>query len=336
MDDRPADKPAVVLAMFGGLVRHLMSESYERLERVATLADRDPLERFDDDRADALLGRADVLLTGWLCPPITGEVLERAPRLRLVAHAAGTVKGHVTPAVFERGIQVSSAAAANAIPVAEYTLAAILFANKNVFAARERYLRRRQEMLLPLSAGNRGKTVGIVGASRVGRLVIGLLRPFELDVVVYDPTLGPVDGAALGGEVVGLDELMARSDVVSVHAPAIAATEKLIGKAELARMRDGATIVNTARGAVIDQDALVAELASRRVNAVLDVTDPEPLPANSKLFDLPNVFLTPHIAGAAGTEVPRLANLAVDEIERWSRGEPLQHEVLFHQWDVIA
>ena len=147
MTESSEDRPVVVLAMFGGLAPHLLSESMERLGTMAVIADPLPLERFDDDRAEELLAGANVLLTGWLCPPVTAAVLDRAPQLRLIAHAAGTVKEHLTPAVWERGVQVSSAAAANAVPVAEYCLAAILFANKHVFAARNRYHDRRQEML---------------------------------------------------------------------------------------------------------------------------------------------------------------------------------------------
>jgi phosphoglycerate dehydrogenase-like enzyme len=330
------ERPVVVLAMWGDLAPHLLDEHLPRLRDLAELADAVPLERFDDERADALLGSAEVLLTGWLCPPLTDDVLDRAPDLALVAHAAGTVKEHVTPAVWERGVQVSSAAAANAVPVAEYSLAAILFANKHVFASRERYRKRRTEMLLPMSAGNRDKTIGVVGASRVGRHLIELLGPFDLDVVVSDPLLTEAEADRLGAELVSLDDLLDRSDVVSLHVPAVASTKHMIGVAELARMRDGATLINTARGSVVDHVALITELHTRRINAVLDVTEPEPLPEDSPLFDMPNVFLTPHIAGAAGSEIPRLAGLAIDEIERWTRGEPLQHEVFATDWDHIA
>ena len=235
MTEPSDDRPVVVLAMFGGLAPHLLGESIERLETMAVIADPLPLERFDDDRADELLAGANVLLTGWLCPPVTADVLDRAPQLRLIAHAAGTVKEHLTPAVWERGIQVSSAAAANAVPVAEYCLAAILFANKHVFAARNRYHDRREEMLLPMTAGNRAKTIGVVGASRVGRHLIALLGPFDFDVVVFDPMLTADDATTLGAERVTLDELLERSHVVSLNVPAVPSTENMIGARELAR-----------------------------------------------------------------------------------------------------
>ena len=330
------ERPVVVLCMWGDLAPHLLDEHLPRLRAIADITDAVPLERFDDDRADALLGSAEVLLTGWLCPPLTVDVLDRAPNLALVAHAAGTVKDHVTRDVWERGVRVTTAATANAVPVAEFSLAAILFANKHVFASRERFRKRRTEMLLPGTAGNRNKTIGIVGASRVGRHLIELLRPFDLDIIVSDPLLTPAEAGALGVELASLQELLDRSDVVSLHVPAVPSTKHMIGATELARMRDGATLINTARGSVVDHDALAAELQTRRLNAVLDVTEPEPLPEDSPLFDMPNVFLTPHIAGAAGSEIPRLAEMAIDEIERWSRGEPLQHEVLATDWDRIA
>jgi phosphoglycerate dehydrogenase-like enzyme len=110
----------------------------------------------------------------------------------------------------------------------------------------------------------------------------------------------------------------------------------MIGAAQLSRMRDGAVLVNTARGSLVDHDALEGELVSGRLSAVLDVTDPEPLPKSSPLYELPNVFLTPHVSGAAGTEIARLSELAIDEIERWANDDPLLHEVREADWDRIA
>lgn len=326
-----ASRPTVVMAMVPLLTPELFTpELLDRLRALCNLPDAEPLTTFEEDRAAALLPHADILLTGWGCPPIGHRVLERAPRLRAIVHAAGTIKDHVTGACWERELQVSSAAAANAVPVAEYTLAAILFANKRVFRMQRAYADKREFRLWAKKfpgLGNFNKTVGIVGASRIGRRVIELLRPFDVNVQVADPYLSDADAAALGARRVELDELLRTSDVVSLHAPAVAATKHMIDRRRLALLRDGTTLINTARGWLVDGEALTAELVSGRIDAVIDTTEPEVLPPDSPLYDLPNVFLTPHIAGALGTETQRMAILAIEEIERFAAGQPFVHGV---------
>jgi phosphoglycerate dehydrogenase-like enzyme len=289
--------------------------------------------------AQAPLARAEIMLSGWGCPPVDDVVLEAAPALRAIVHAGGGVKGHATPACWARGIRVSSAAAANALPVAEYTLAMILLANKQVPRMARSYRRRRRAMDLLAEfpeVGNYGKTVAIVGASRIGRRVIELLKPFDLEVLVSDPHLDAQAAERLGVELRSLDELLAASDVVSLHAPALASTRHLIDARRLALLRDGATLINTARGWLVDQDALLAELVSGRIDAVIDVTEPEVLPPDSPLYELPNVVLTPHVAGALGLEVLRLGDAAIDEIERYAAGEPFAHSVTVADLDRVA
>ncbi|NEC20877.1 hydroxyacid dehydrogenase, partial [Streptomyces parvus] len=236
----------------------------------------------------------------------------------------------ITPACWERGVQVASAAGANALPVAEYTLAAILFAGKNVLPAAHRYRRLRapHDWRAELDGhGNYRRCVGIVGASRIGRRVIELLRPFDLDVLLFDPYVDAGAAARLGAEKVGLDELCARSRTVSVHAPELPATRHLIGAAQLAAMADGTTLINTSRGSLIDEDALLPELVAGRLNAVLDVTEPEVPPPGSPLYELPNVLLTPHVAGSLGDEIHRLADFALEEIARYAQGLPFADPV---------
>ena len=288
-------------------------------ERLADVAEVVPPER---------AAEADVVLGHWGCAPLDAGALDGLPRLRLLAYAAGTVRDVVTPAVWSRGVAVTSAAAANAVPVAEYTLAAILFANKGVFASRERLRDPEVKVRRPRPIGNLGKRVGLIGASLVGRRVIELLAPFDLEVAVTDPYLTTDEAARLGVAKVELDELLATSAVVSIHAPDLPSTRHLVGAAELARLADGATLVNTARPALVDQDALEAELRTGRISAVLDVTDPDPLPQGHPLLALPNVFATPHVAGALGSELQRLADLAITEIERYAAGEPPLHPVV--------
>jgi len=317
--------------MFRSVAESLFAESQRtRLSAIADVVDWSPIRHFDAEDAADLLARTDVLLTGWGVPLIDEAALDAAPNLKAIVHAAGTIKGFVTDACWERGVRVTSAAAANARPVAEFTLAAIIMANKAGFLAQQRY---RQHRSLPPwteplpTLGNRGRRVGIVGASRVGRGVIELLRPFELEVVVADPLLGDEEATTLGVELLELDDLLASCDVVSLHAPLLPETVGLIDARRIALMRDGATFINTARGAIVDGDALEAELSTGRISAVIDTTDPEPLPASSLLYELANVFLTPHIAGSTGTELGRMADLAIDELERFAAGLSFQHEI---------
>jgi Phosphoglycerate dehydrogenase and related dehydrogenases len=322
-------RPVIALAMFDGLVDHAFTAThFARLEAAGEVIDHAPLTTFDDDRAASTLERIDVLVGHWGCPPLTADVLAQAPNLRRFAYAAGTVKWQVTDAVWERGIVVTSAAAANAIPVAEYTVAMILLANKGALIFRERLRDPTTVAALPAHVGNVDKRVGLVGASLVGRHVIELLRPYSLRVAVYDPYLEAAEARELGVEKVDdLAALCASVDVLSVHAPDVDATRGMIGARQLSALRDGAVLINTARPALVDQDALLEHLESGRISAVLDVTTPDPLPADHPLLELANVFVTPHIAGSMGTELHRMADLAVDEVERFARGEPPLHPV---------
>ncbi|MET9481160.1 hydroxyacid dehydrogenase [Streptomyces sp. NPDC006638] len=327
------NRPAALLSMGPGIAERLFTDAHRT--RLTGLVRTDPAliahQLTDPPPAvAAALADTELLVTCWGAPPLTAGVLDAAPRLRAVVHAAGSVKHHITDACWERGIAVTSAAAANARPVAEYTLAAILFAGKNVLGSAQRYrnLRTHHDWREELdSAGNYRRTVGIVGASRIGRRVIELLRPFDLEVLLYDPYVEPSDAAALGADLVTLDELCSRSHVVSVHAPQLPATDGMIGAAQLAAMADGSTLINTSRGSLVDEDALLPELVAGRLHAVLDVTEPELPPVDSPLYDLPNVLLTPHVAGSLGGEIHRMADQALDEVERWTKGLPFADPV---------
>ncbi len=325
-------RPNAVFALSPAKTIHVFAPAeMTRLRALCSILDEEPLESFTLDRASSALASAEILITGWGCPLIDAAVLASAPRLRLIAHAAGTVRGIVTDDVFNAGIQVTHAAAANALPVAEYTLAMILLANKRVLTFQRLYAASHGiaevTKLAAESVGNFRKTVGIVGASRIGRRVIELLRPFEMNILLYDPYVSSAEAAALSVEQVELDDLLSRSDVVSLHAPSLPQTAKMIDLRRLALMGDGATLINTARGALVDHAAMEAQLISGRLNAIIDVTDPEILPASSPLYTLANVLLTPHVAGALGTERSRLGAMIADEIERYTQGQQLQQAV---------
>ncbi|MFD8999919.1 hydroxyacid dehydrogenase [Streptomyces sp. NPDC059582] len=302
------------------------------LARLRQTAEIDPglvVRDFADPVTAPALAAAEVLITGWGCPRLDPDALAAAPRLRTVLHAAGSVRPLVGDALWERGIAVSSAVTGNALPVAEYTLAMILLAGKDAFAHRDRFraTHARPSPADTAAAGNLGRRIGIIGASRVGRRLLELLRPFDFEVLLHDPYVDTAEAHALGAEPLSLEELLRRSDIVSLNAPDLPETYRMLDRARLALIRDGGVLINTARGALVDPDALTDELVSGRLHAVLDVTEPEPLPAASPLYRLPNVFLTPHIAGSLGNELERLGRIVVAELERLATGLPLAHEV---------
>nr|WP_239579779.1 hydroxyacid dehydrogenase [Microlunatus panaciterrae] len=321
------------------LERLFTPELRDRLASVADVVSGSVLTEFDSAEARAVLAGIDVLITGWGCPKVTPEVLDRAPSLRLIAHSAGTVKGHLHRACWERGVAVTTAAQVNGVPVAEFTLAVILLAGKDAFNASSLARQTRSGVAktsLAAEIGNVGTTVGIIGASSIGRAVLQLLRPFKHRRLLADPTISAAEAAELGAELVPLDELMARSRIVSLHAPILPSTIGMIGAAQLQAMPDGATFINTARGVLVDHDALRAETGTGRISAFLDVTDPEPLPEGDLLYTLPNVVITPHIAGSLGNELPLMAASAVTEVEHLAAAEPLVHEVTLQVLDTMA
>ncbi|BBH68433.1 2-hydroxyacid dehydrogenase [Actinoplanes sp. OR16] len=283
----------------------------------------------DDLSEPALRGAvtdADLLITGWGCPPLDDALLDAAPRLRAILHAAGSVKEAGIPAsVWQRGIAVSSAAEANVHPVVQFTIAAVLLAGKRAFGLARTYAAGGFRSY-PSNArtGNRSRVVGVVGASRIGRAVITELCRQGFSVLVADPYLTAAGADRLGARLAGLDHLVSTADVVTLHAPELPETRGMIDDRRLALMRDGAVLINTARGPLVDSDALARHCAAGRIDAVLDVTSPEPLPAGHPLFALPNVFITPHIAGALGDEIGALGDFVVEEAARWLRGEPLR------------
>ncbi|MFF7728672.1 hydroxyacid dehydrogenase [Streptomyces sp. NPDC008001] len=280
----------------------------------------------------------EVLVTGWGCPPLTRPVLDGAPRLRVVVHAAGSIKRLVTEEVWERGIVVSSAAEANAAPVAEFTLAVISLAAKSALSMAATYAGGRWPAFSE-RRGADGRTIGVIGASRIGRRVIAGLRASAAGyrVLLYDPYVTEQDAVRMGVErVAWLADLCRAADIVTVHAPETPETYRLLDDRHLAMIPDGGTVINTARGSLVDTAALERECGLGRLNAWLDVTDPEPLARGSALLRLSNVLVTPHIAGAQGSEGRRLGAYAVEEAGRWVRGERLVGEVRREELERLA
>ncbi|MDZ8200341.1 hydroxyacid dehydrogenase [Microbacterium sp. SSW1-59] len=324
--DEPMTGRYAVAMSSHDLAERLFGPDLEMLRRAPGIPELPVVTTFDDETF-ARLADVEILVTGWGAPAITADVLERLPRLSTVIHAGGGTDALIASDVRPL-LQRSNAGSINAIPVAEYSLAMIMLACRQVFASQRIYRAVRgrvdREQTFP-AAGLYGQTVGLVGASRIGRRVIDLLRPFSVNVLLADPYITPEDAFTLGVELVPLEELMSRSDVVSLHPPLNDETRGMIGAQEIALMRDGATLINTARGGIVDLAALQEELLAGRIEAILDVTDPfEPLPADSPLWACENLVLTPHVAGSMGTELRRMGAHVAEELSRALRGQPLE------------
>jgi phosphoglycerate dehydrogenase-like enzyme len=256
-----------------------------------------------------------------------------------MCHSAGSIKHLINGSFKERGIRVCSAAAALAVGVAEFAFGMMLVSMKRAWDYRDATRRGEWDSSKSIDRVREpfGATVGVIGASLVGREMLRLCRGLDLGArLVYDPYISHDEAIALGAEKVELDELMRRSDVVSLHTPAIEACRCIINARNLALLKENAIVINTSRGMCIDEAALIAELRQGRLFACLDVTDPEPPAADSPLFSLPNCVLTPHIAGAIKENTFRQGALVANEIEAYVAGRPLLREVDLNQLHRLA
>ena len=297
----------------------------------------EPLTRETVKAHPELSREAEVIFSGWGAPVMDEAFLAAAPRLRAVFYGAGSVRYFATDALWERGVVVASAGAINAIPVSEYTLAAILFSLKHGWVHMAAAKRGREGYRRQPVPGAHGSKVGLVSLGVIGRLVRERLRPFDVEVFGYDPFVSIAQAAQLGVRLVGLEEMFAQCDVVSLHTPWLKETEGMVTGALVDSMKPGATLVNTARGALVREAELAAVLARRPdLTAVLDVTWPEPPLPGSPLYSLPNIILTPHIAGSMDRECRRMGRAMINEFDRWSRGEPLTMQVVREQVELRA
>ncbi|GLX10804.1 hydroxyacid dehydrogenase [Microbispora sp. NBRC 16548] len=280
----------------------------------------------DPDRLVRALPGTEILVTGWGMPVLDAALLDLAPGLRLVAHIGASVKFFVTGEVFARGIRVTQAGQAMARPVAEVALAFTLSLLHRIHRF-DHALRGGADWHAAEQAPPRhellGCRVGVVGASRTGRAYLELVRALGAEPVVSDPYFGGEPGVP----AVPLDELLGTSRIVALHAPVLPETRHLLGARELALMPDGAGLVNTARSWLVDEEALLAELRTGRIDAAIDVFDAEPLPADHGFRTLPNVLLTPHQAAGTVEARRRQGALVLDEIRRHRAGLALNHEV---------
>lgn len=288
----------------------------------------------------ALFYDTEYIFSTWGMPVFSEqEIREYLPSLKAVFYAAGTVQSFARP-FLGCGVKVFSAWAANAVPVAEYTAAQIILANKGFYRSNTLASRGEYKAAAEISknyCGNFGATIGIIGAGMIGKLVINIFKGYKLNILVFDPFLPDQTASELGVEKVGLEELFASCNVISNHLANNKQTVGILNGNLFEKMLPYSTFINTGRGAQVVESDLINTLKQRPdITAILDVTYPEPPANGSELYSLENCILTPHIAGSSGNEVERLAEYMYNEYKAFVADKPTKYEVTEKMLETMA
>jgi phosphoglycerate dehydrogenase-like enzyme len=274
----------------------------------------------------------DALIVCHGAPYVDASILDVAPRTKMVGELEGDRFANRidVEAAIERGVRVVDTTHGSSLPVAEWALGLMLIGLRNAGEQFRRLIGGEEFRRSHDDPGYRlgeltGRSVGLIGLGHIGRRLIELLGPFHCRVVAYDPYVSKEVALALHVELAPLERVMAESDVVVCTAPLTPRTRRMIGPAELDLLRPDSVFVNVSRGAIVDPEALIARAGRGDIRVAIDVFDPEPIPAASPIRGLPNVFLSPHIAGVTAACRPRFFSFMVDELERFFSG----HDTLF-------
>lgn len=344
-------KPGVLLAFTQEVRdRDVTPATLARLERIADVRfepfDRPsswdeppPPHAATDTRLIEVLGDASAIVVCHGAPRITGAILDARPTLRFVGELEGDrfARRIDVEAAWERGVRTVDTTNGSSYGVSEWALAMAMIGLRNAGAWFRRIVIDRQESFhderMWADPGFRhgeltGRRVGLIGCGIIGRRLLELLEPFRCSILVHDPYVPRELADIFDVTFTSLDNVLSVSEVVICLAPITPATRGMIGERELDLMQDEAVFVNVSRGAIVRTDALVAKLREGKLIACLDVFDPEPIPVDSPVRDLPNVFLTPHIAGVTAAGGPRFFDIMVDELERFFAGHETRYDLL--------
>jgi len=295
---------------------------------------------FSKETADQI-PEVEFLFSTWGMPDFTEEEIAKFfPKLKIVFYGAGSVQRFARP-FLNSGIQVISAWMANSVPVIEYSVAQIILANTGFFQTNRKATSpdgREDARLYGLTfPGNYDTKVGLIGLGAIGSGVAEMLKAYKLDVLAYDPYASDEKFRALNVTSASLEEIFSTCQTISNHVANLPQTVGMLNGKLFSLMLDNATFINTGRGAqVVEADLIEALREKPNRTAVLDVTLPEPPEASSPLYSMPNVYLTPHIAGSAGNECLRMGQYMLDEVNRLLKGESLKYSVSLKMLETMA
>ncbi|MDF2658566.1 MAG: 3-phosphoglycerate dehydrogenase [Paenibacillus sp.] len=307
--------------------------SRKELESVANVRWNETDEQLTEEQACMFLRDCQVAVGSWRTPKPSKAILESCPSLQLWEHAAGSVKAFFTDDLLGSDLMIASCAPAIGKTVAEMALGEMIVGLRRIIPNSQSN-RTERRAPLPNKLYLAASTIGVVGASQVGRYFLQLVRPFGPRVLVYDPFLTPEAAAELGAtKVDSLLELCGQCDAITMHTPMTESTRHMMGAAEFQAMKDDAVFINSSRGACIDEKALIAELEKGRLFAFLDVSDPEPAEMNNPIRTLPNVIYTSHLAGGPSYYI---GNQVVEDIRSYKSGQKPKMVVTWDMLDRLA
>ena len=299
-----------------------------RLERLGCVEWNANAEQYGEEELAEKLRGVDICISGWGNTPFHEKTLKYADKLKLIAHIGGSVRPMVGDAAFERGIRVCSGNRVFAESVAEGVLTYMLCSLRKIGEYEARMAAGEWPSLIG-TRGLLGRSVGLVGYGMIAEYLVKFLKPFGCRIMVSSRHISAEELAEAGIEAAAAEEIFRTCDIVSLHSSLTARTKHSIGADLLNSMKDGALLVNTARGALIDEEALVLVLQERPVWAALDVFETEPLPMDSPLRECERVLLMPHAAGPTADRRYVVTSHVLDDIGRFMNGEPLDCEIDF-------
>lgn len=299
-----------------------------RLERLGCVEWNANAEQYGEEELAEKLRGVDICISGWGNTPFHEKTLKYADKLKLIAHIGGSVRPMVGDAAFERGIRVCSGNRVFAESVAEGVLTYMLCSLRKIGEYEARMAAGEWPSLIG-TRGLLGRSVGLVGYGMIAEYLVKFLKPFGCRIMVSSRHISAEELAEAGIEAAAAEEIFRTCDIVSLHSSLTARTKHSIGADLLNSMKDGALLVNTARGALIDEEALVSVLQERPVWAALDVFETEPLPMDSPLRECERVLLMPHAAGPTADRRYVVTSHVLDDIGRFLNGEPLDCEIDF-------
>ncbi len=309
------------------------------IDKIAGIVNCDKKIYSSDDleNGSCVAFESDIIFSTWGMPSLTDETIRKFKKLKALFYAAGSVKSFASP-FLNNNVRISCAKKANAIPVAEFIVSQIVLSCKRYFRIIDWYKNRYDRDSFLLGNGANKEKVALIGGGEVSKQVIRILQSaYNFEISLVDPYLSSDVFRKLKVKETTFNKAFSEAMIISNNLPDIDATKNIIDKKCFESMRYGATFINTGRGSQVNEDDFIDVFRKRKdLTALLDVTKNEPLEKESVLFEMDNIYVSPHIAGASGNEYERLAECVLDDFILWYNTKQMENEVTYASLEASA